>query len=122
MRSAGPRWAIVVAVPLLAGAVLLMHGVDVAAHALPTAASTGAPHHDHHSGDEQCDSCPSAHPLVIACVAVAVTIAVVRRARLGDGSPPTRLGVALTEEARHRVVAVARPPDPAWVCLGVMRC
>ena len=122
MRSAGVRWAILVTVPLLVGAVLLMHGIDAAAHAAPPPAAAAPDHQDHHRSDQPCDTCPAAHHLVIACVAVALTIATVDRARLRPGPALAAPAVALVAALRDRVAAVARPPDPAWVRLGVMRC
>jgi hypothetical protein len=122
MTAAAPRWAILLATPLLIGAVLLMHGLDAAAHLTSTTVSAGAEHGGHHDGDEPCTDCPSGHHLVIACVAVAATIATLVRARLRPGRLLASAAVASAATPRDRIAAVARPPDPAWVRLSVMRC
>jgi hypothetical protein len=116
--SRAPRWAALLAVPLLVGAVLVMHG------ATPDGGHAGASTHESHAGpghDGECATCVISH-LVVACVAViATTTAVVAsrrhlraRHRVAPAGPARR--------ARRPWDVVLRPPDPAWVRLAVMRC
>jgi hypothetical protein len=107
---------------VLAGAVLLMHGLDAAAHLTSTTVSAVPGHSGQHDGDEPCTDCPSGHHLVIACVAAAVTITALVSARRRPGRLLASVAVASAAAPRDRIAAVARPPDPAWVRLSVMRC
>ena len=123
-----PRWSALLALPLLVGAVLLMHGMEARASA-PTAATTTAvaPHaHGDHAApaghdDGACDHCAS--HLMAACVAV-LAAATALRARRGAlrTARPLRSARALPSQARQVLGDVLRPPDPAWVRLAVMRC
>jgi hypothetical protein len=113
--------------PLLVGALLLMHGLDAGAS---TAGSQGvgavAPAHSHQGEgvgehhDAGCDGCAVGH-VMAACVAIVATVAGLRVAQRVAG---TRLST-LVDAATGRVRAarqLLRPPDPAWVRLAVMRC
>lgn len=116
-----PRWAALLAVPLLAGAVLIMHGASAdTAHA-------GARAHEAHSAeahrdaDADCTSCVVSH-LLVACVAVVTTATAVTAARR-HLSGRLRVLPALAAPRLRRVRDVLlRPPEPAWVRLTVMRC
>lgn len=116
-----PRWAALFAVPLLAGAVLVMHGASAdTAHA-------GAPAHEahsaaaHHDDDADCTSCVVSH-LLVACVAVIAMGTAVSAARR-HLSGRLRVGRTVVAPSLRRVRDVLlRPPEPAWVRLTVMRC
>jgi hypothetical protein len=122
-----PRWTALLILPLLVGALLLMHGLDAGAtttglHGASANASTHA--HDaeapadHHGAG--CDGCAVAH-VMAACVAIVVTVVGLRLARRAVG---LRLATAVdTAVGRIRAARqLLRPPDPAWVRLSVMRC
>lgn len=123
-----PRWTALLALPLLIGALLIMHGLDAkaSANSATTAhASVEATSHSHGhpaqatSSERGCDHCTAGH-LMAACTAVIVTVGAIRLRR---STTLGRLAVA-----PHRVAAgslkilrdVVRPPEPAWVRLGVM--
>lgn len=124
-RSGLPRWAAFAMLPLLVGAVLLMHGLDAGTSTPVTAGTAGEHHHD--TGTDHgrgCDSCPGPHHALMVCVAVVATIGTCRTARhLGSRLrvvvPALRTQVS---RAGALVAEVARPPVPGWVRLGVMRC
>lgn len=116
--------------PLLVGALLLTHGLDAHANAThPVAAASAAsvvsvhPHGDGlmpvdhgHSGD-----CLAGH-LMAACGLVITAIggvALVRRLLVRPAVPIPARAVAAGVRG---LVELARPPDPAWVRLSVMRC
>ena len=122
-----PRWTALLVLPLLAGALLLMHGLDAGAttpavHGASAVSSGHAeqdegPAEHHHAG---CPGCVVGH-VMAACVAVVATVVGLRLARRGIG---THLST-LVSSARGRIRAprqLLRPPDPAWVRLAVMRC
>lgn len=120
-----PRWTALLVLSLLAGALLLMHGLDAGGHAtaaVPAHVDAEGDRHDH--GTSGCESCPGTHHLLAACMAVAATAATLRLARR------TRCRFAVARRsfamqvgrAGSRLVELARPPDPAWVRLSVMRC
>lgn len=122
-----PRWTAVMVVPLLVGALLLMHGLDAAATTggLHGASVTASPHShqgetpsEHH--DTGCDGCAVGH-LVAACAAVLATVVVLRLAR---GAAPVRVSTLIgsAPDGIRAARQVRRPPDPAWVRLAVMRC
>lgn len=133
-----PRWTALLLLPLLVGALLLMHGLDAGAttSGLHGAATAAPPAHDHaattapalhlHDGapaehhDEGCAGCTVGH-VMAACVAIVATVVGLHVARRR-----VRAGVAmLIVSARGRIGAarpLPRPPDPAWVRLAVMRC
>jgi hypothetical protein len=122
-----PRWTALLVLPLLAGALLLMHGLDAGASTsgLPAAAAA-APTHAHHGEtpaehhDAGCDGCEIGH-VMAACVAIVATVVGLRLARRAMGPRvATRAAAApgLVRAARE----LLRPPEPAWVRLAVMRC
>jgi hypothetical protein len=124
-----PRWTWVLVLPMLVGALLLMHGLDAQAgdhHAAATSASASVV--DAHPHDESttaehghCVDC-LAGDVVAACVAIITTVGglglVGRVLTRGTLTAPT---AAVTDRVRS-LVELARPPDPAWVRLAVMRC
>ena len=121
----GTRWGLL-ALPLLVGALLLMHGLDTggaetgSGRAAPVAQGhddTGADGHD----DGHCPGCDVGH-LLAACVAVLATVAsVIATRRFHLRSAVIRaLKSALRRTRPWRVLL--RPPKPAWVRLEVMQC
>jgi hypothetical protein len=129
MATRLPRWTRLLVLPMLVGALALMHGLDAHAadpHRSEQAASASVvdehPHHeslpDEHS---HCIDCLATHVMAacVAIVAAAGGLALVRG--------PTTRGSAVTCAARvagrvRDLVELARPPDPAWIRLSVMRC
>lgn len=122
-----PRWTALLVLPLLAGALLLMHGLDAgpSTNGLPGASAT-APAHAHHGEqpaehhDAGCDGCGVGH-VMAACVAIVATVVGLRFARRAMGARAATLVAA----AMGRIGAareLLRPPEPAWVRLAVMRC
>jgi len=120
-----PRWTVLLVLPLLAGALLLMHGLDAgattdelhaASGAAPRLAHRGETPAEHH--DTGCDSCVFGH-VVAACVAVVATVVGLRVARRATG---TRMSTLVSALGRIRAARRLRPPDPTWVRLAVMRC
>ena len=121
------------ALPLLIGGLLLMHGleasVDGGGHAghgeqLAGSGHDADAHHgapaSHHEG-AHCSDC-WAHALA-ACLAVVVALVTVRR--LAGGWSATAVSsvpllLAATRGYRERW-ELWRPPEPAWVRLSVMR-
>lgn len=137
MAARLPRWTWLLVLPMLVGALLLMHGLDAgaSAHHGPTVAAQSVDAHSyadagsHHdrttfaaSEDGDCSNCLTGD-LMAACMAIIVTTIVgvgLARHRLGGGlvtALATRLG-----SAARGLIESARPPDPAWVWLSVMRC
>ena len=115
--------------PMLVGALLLMHGLD--AHAgesrhSGTSASAGIV--DEHPRDEStpgdhghCVDCLAGHVMAV-CVAIITAIGglgMVRRLLTRGNLAATAAAVA---DRVRGLVEPARPPDPAWVRLSVMRC
>lgn len=114
--------------PMLVGALLLMHGLDGQAgntHHSGTPASAVVveehPHDESTPGDHgHCVDCVAAH-VMAACVAIITAIgglALFRRLLRGTLAAP----VAAVAGRVRGLVMLARPPDPAWVRLSVMRC
>lgn len=128
-RPIGSRWALL-ALPLLVGALLLMHGLDTGSTEPGTGTGTGTAHTAAHGHDEaapdshddgHCASCDVAH-LMAACVAILATIATFIAAhRLYTRGTAIR---RMTSAQRRRLDwrDLLRPPEPAWVRLAVMRC
>ena len=125
MRTTGFRWALV-ALPLLAGAVLLMHGLDSRASERPTAALAQGMSHEHPGeadeshDDGQCVDCHLGH-LMAACVAVfaaVVTFVGGRRLRVHIAAAERVAGSTWGDRAWGFRL---RPPEPAWVQLAVMQ-
>lgn len=124
-----PRWTWLLVPPMLVGALLLMHGLDAHAgdsHRSETAAaaSVGVEHpHDESTpaGHGHCADCLAGH-VMASCVAIITAIGglgLVRRP-LSRGSLVAP--VAAVAGRVRGLVELARPPDPAWVRLSVMRC
>lgn len=136
-----PRWTWLLVLPMLVGALLLMHGLDAGAgdHHTPTAAAAPAPadshvHTEHGAHldtatsaaassspeDGQCLDCLAGH-VMAACMAIITTIVGVGliRRRLGGGFV---VALAAPLEWARSLIESVRPPDPAWVRLSVMRC
>lgn len=122
-----PRWTALLVLPLLAGALLLMHGLDAGAtthglHGTSAAASTkshqGETPAEHH--DPGCDGCAVGH-VMAACVAIVATVVGVRLARRAAGVRVSTLVGSATGRIRA-ARQLLHPPDPAWVRLAVMRC
>lgn len=129
-----PRRSALLALPLLVGTVLLMHGMEARPSA-PAAASGSAavvPHahddrvaagpHDaaaHHDG--ACDDCAS--HLMAACLAVLATVTALRASRnLRRPAAALRTAAVATWRARRALIELVRSPDPAWVRFAVMCC
>lgn len=122
-----PRWTALLVLPLLAGALLLMHGLDAGAtttelHGASAAASdhsnqSGAPAEHHDAG---CDGCAVGH-VMAACVAIVATVVGLRLARRVAGTRVAALAATATGRIRA-ARQLLRPPDPAWIRLAVMRC
>ena len=121
-----PRWTALLLLPLLAGALLSMHGLGAGAtDARPHAQSAehahvgpGEARAEHR--DAGCDDCAVGH-VMVACVAIVVTVAGVRLARRAVGTREPALAATAIEHLRA-ARKLLRPPEPAWVRLGVMRC
>ena len=132
-----PRWTWLLVLPMLVGALLLMHGLDAGAgdHHSP-AAATAAPAVDAHAHTEpgvhldasasvpedgHCLDCLAGH-VMAACMAIITTIVGIglARRRLGGGLI-TALAATL-ERAASGLVESQRPPESAWVRQSVMRC
>jgi hypothetical protein len=129
MPARAPRWTWLLVLPMLVGALLLMHGLDArAGDAHQPDAHAPAVVVDEHSHGESvpaehwhCVDCLAGH-VMAACVAIITVIGgvgLVRR-RLARGSLAAPAS-ALADRVRG-LVDLARPPDPAWVRLSVMRC
>lgn len=123
------RWTGLLVLPLLVGALLLMHGLDarVSADSVvgePPVANAAAGHledapsagHD----DEHCASCAAGH-VMVACVAIVGVVAGLVLLRRVLGRVVATLAVT-TDDGVRLVQRVLRPPEPAWVRLAVMRC
>ena len=122
-----PRWTALLVLPLLVGALLLMHGLDAGATTTGLhGTSTAAPTHDHPAEtpaehhDDGCEACAVGH-VMAACVAIVATVVGLRLARRATGIRLSSLVDAATDCIRA-VRQLLRPPDPAWVRLAVMRC
>lgn len=122
-----PRWIALLALPLLVGAFLLMHGLDARAGTIgATEVAAAAPAHVEQDGhasdhdDEHCGTCAVGH-VMAACVAIVATVTGVRLTRRLVGVRVPTLLDAATSWTRD-VREVLRDPEPAWVRLAVMRC
>jgi hypothetical protein len=122
-----PRWTALLILPVLVGALLLMHGLDAGASANGVhGSSAAAPRHSHHGEqladhhDAGCDGCAVGH-VMAACVAILASVVGLRLALRAVGPRVS----ALLDAAMDRTRAarqLLRPPGPAWVRLAVMRC
>jgi hypothetical protein len=130
-RPIGSRWALL-ALPLLVGALLLMHGLDTGSTESgtgpgtdPGTAPTAAHGHDGAApdghDDGHCASCDIAH-LMAACVAVLATIATFIAAHRLDARGTAIRRMRSAPRRRLDWPDQLRPPEPAWVRLAVMRC
>lgn len=124
------RWTGLLALLLLAGALLLMHGLDARVHiepgpaAQPVGVSAAgdwdeaerSAGHD----DEHCPTCASGH-VMVACVAILTAFAglICLRRALGQVVATLAAATSAGVQVAHRIL---RPPEPAWVRLAVMRC
>lgn len=122
-----PRWTTLLALPLLVGAFLLMHGLDahVGATGVAEAAATAPGHveqggQSENHGAQHGGGCALGH-VIAACVAIIVTVVGLRRTRRPLGALITSVVAAATGWVRA-AREVPRPPEPAWVRLAVMRC
>jgi hypothetical protein len=122
-----PRWTALLLLPLLAGALLLMHGLDAGAttdwlHGAPVAAPTHSHQGDapaeHH--DAGCDGCAVGH-VMATCMAIVATVVGLQLARRAVGVRKSML-VGSAADGVRSALQVLRPPEPAWVRLAVMRC
>lgn len=123
-----PRWTWLILLPMLVGALLLMHGLDGQAsdsHRSEAAASSSVvPGHSHDESPPgnhgHCVDCLAGH-VIAACVAIFAAIGglgLVRRfPTSGSPAAPAR---AVAGRVRG-LVELARPPDPVWLRLSVMR-
>lgn len=115
---------------IVAGGLLLMHGLDTHGSQMqPVAVSEavavdghGGHGVDHHDDDgSHCEGC-MAGAVMAACVAVIMVFeswSLIRRVLGASRSTP--LLMSGLDRAR-RAVDVFRPPGPAWIRLSVMRC
>ena len=121
-----PRWSALLVLPLLVGALLLMHGLNPGPGPermdRATAASTHLDDGDRpgHHDDGHCVACAAGH-VMATCVAIVATVAGLRRARRTVGVVVMPRVATVTAGIRA-AQAVLRPPEPAWVRLAVMRC
>lgn len=124
-----PRWTWLLVLPLLVGALLLMHGLDAHVGALHSpevaAAELVVPDHPHRDSvpaeHDHCAECLAGH-VMAACVAIVTAIGGIGIARrlLRQASFVASVVAAATRV--RGLVELPRPPDPAWVRLSVMRC
>ena len=129
MTTRLPRWTWLLVLPTLVGALLLMHGLNAHAAAQhPSDSEPSALVAAEHSHDEpapadhgECLDCLAGHAMA-ACVAIlaaVIGIGLARRLLTRGGLVSPVLVVA--GQVRS-LIDLARPPDPAWVRLSVMRC
>lgn len=121
-----PRWSALLVLPLLVGALLLMHGLDArpgpdgidGARTPSTLLREGdrAGHHD----DGHCGACAAGH-VMATCLAIVATVASLRRARRPVGGLASPRVPAVTAGSRA-APPVLHPPEAAWIRLAVMRC
>jgi hypothetical protein len=124
-----PRWTWSLVLLTLVGALLLMHGVDAQAGdsraegtSVPSAGVEEHPHDESTPADHgHCVDCLAGH-VMAACVAIIAAvggIGLVRRIMTRGSLAASATAVA---DRVRGLVELARPPDPAWVRLSVMRC
>lgn len=121
------RWSPLLVLPLLVGALLVMHGLDARADGTPSEGVRSISAHPHEvadpgtgSADGHCAACAAGH-VVAACVAIVASVAGLRAARPILGAA-RRLLVAAAAAVVRAGGGPLRPPPPAWVRLAVMRC
>lgn len=124
-----PRWTWLLALSTLVGGLLWMHGLDAQAGdahpGAPAAAVSVATEHPHHASTPadhgHCVDCMAGH-VMVACVAIITAISGIALARrLLARSSLAALAAAAAGRVRG-LAELARPPDPAWTRLSVMRC
>lgn len=119
-RPIGSRW-LLLALPLLVGGLLAMHGL--AGGSSPEAgrevsvASDGAAG-SHHQG--QCTHCQLGHVMVV-CMAVLVAAGTLGGARRVSGPPASAARPTQALSWARRWTERLPPPEPAWVRLAVMQ-
>lgn len=124
-----PRWTCLLVLPMLVGALLLMHGLDAqvgATHHSATAASAGVvaahPHDVLTPADHgHCADCLAGH-VMAACVVIITAIGGLGLGRLLLTWRSLTAPAAVVAGRVRALVELARPPDAAWVRLSVMRC
>ena len=129
MPTRFPRWAWLLVLPMLVGALLLMHGLDAhggdAHPAEPAAAASVVAEHPRDAsapGEHgHCIDCLAGH-VMAACVAIITAIGGIGLARRILARSRVAVPVAEVVGRMRGLVELARPPDPAWVRLSVMRC
>ena len=127
MLASLPRWTSLLVLPMLVGALLLMHGLDAHARGShPDGASVPAATVEQHAYDEptdhaHCAECLAGHVLA-ACVAVIAAIGAIGLARRLVSRGRLAALAATVADRMRGPVTLARPPDPLWVRLSVMRC
>lgn len=123
-----PRWTWLLVLPTLVGALLVMHGLN--AHAgdpRPSEARSSAlvaeQLHDESAPAEHgpCLDCLAGH-LIAACVAVIAAVGSITLARRLQSRGGLVSPVPVIAGRARGLIELARPPDPAWVRLSVMRC
>ena len=126
MTSRLPRWAVLLFLPLVAGSLLLMHGLGAGvSHGVGHGTHEAAHSHEGeaHPGraDDSTDGCRGclAH-VVMTCVAVIVAVTAWQLGRRGF-VPRMMTGRVATWRARPHV-GLLRARDPAWVQWSVMTC
>lgn len=122
-----PRWTAPLLLSLLAGVLLVTHGLEASAATEGTRGASGASlvqprpgetPADHHEAG--CEGCVVSH-VMAACVAILATVAGLRLARRATaGSRSTLVGAAAGRLLAAR--RLVRPPEPVWIRLAVMRC
>lgn len=122
------RWTGLLALPVLVGSLLLMHGfdarvqVDPRPETHPVAVTAGHPGAEASAGhdDEHCATCAAGH-VMVACVAIVTVVAglVLLRRPLGRMVAMVAATASAAARGGRRVL---RPPEPVWVRLAVMRC
>ncbi|MGQ0831363.1 MAG: hypothetical protein ACT4OV_06765 [Microthrixaceae bacterium] len=129
MSPRTPRWIALVLLPLVAGALLLMHGLESGpagplsdAPAVQTHSSVDPGHGPTASTDQGHGCAACAQRVMVACVAV-VTGLVLFRARGRMLGPRWTTGARRVRSRWSALVERRVPaPDPAWVRLSVMTC
>lgn len=137
-------WPALVVLPVLVGALLLMHGLEgAAASAHPTAVQKAS--HAHaasdggalagdrapaaaaalpaDAGEQRCEQC-AVHVIAVACMAVVTTVATTLCARHRKATRAGAPAPSLAGAARALPLARSglwRPPEPAWVRLAVIQ-
>jgi len=124
-----PRWIALVLLPVVVGALLLMHGLESSAAPPSSGARAVEAHssvHQDHASTPSSDrdhGCGACTPHVMAaCVAVVTSLVLLRSSRRLIG--PRWIARATRGRSRWATAIgdVARPPDPVWVRLAVMTC